>query len=406
MNDITYKKLSDFLIAESSSLEKIDLEIKKFNPFAVLNIEEFEIRHSNFLAWILDPNGSHNSYDYTLRRLIGELENVPDEKKIKYQLADLRETEIYREQNHIDILIINHIHKFVICIENKINANRSGENQLIKYAEIIDSEWKEKEYDTFFVFLTKTHSRLTDDEINIGFENITYGTIIQILEKLLNEVSLEPKVSDFIDFYVQNFKKNMMSNEHELTKLAIEIYRKHKIAIDYIVSKKPVIFSPENFNYAYEKIKNNKKFIFLSPNEKGLIRFLPKEVEKYFTNQEFHSWRDTNIVFAIELFLMNESLEVKFCLGGINNNKKFDELQLLKTEIFNKLVKLKSYGQKINSRAKATSKYPGIIWKVILRTSDDIFLESNSFGEAFEKSFCKFEEDILNKWVEEVKANF
>jgi hypothetical protein len=86
MTKISYKQLSDFLLLESSKLEKIDLDLKSFNPFDVLKIAEYEIRHSNFLAWIFDPNGSHRFDDYVLRRFLGELSGIPDDKRIEYLL--------------------------------------------------------------------------------------------------------------------------------------------------------------------------------------------------------------------------------------------------------------------------------------------------------------------------------
>ncbi len=42
----------------------------RFNPFDVLRYAEYEIRHSNVLAWLLTPGESHGLGDKFLRRFI------------------------------------------------------------------------------------------------------------------------------------------------------------------------------------------------------------------------------------------------------------------------------------------------------------------------------------------------
>ena len=40
---------------------------KRFNPFDVLRYSDYEIRHSNVLAWLLQPNETHRIGDAFLR---------------------------------------------------------------------------------------------------------------------------------------------------------------------------------------------------------------------------------------------------------------------------------------------------------------------------------------------------
>ena len=48
----------------------IKASLDAFNIFEVLKIHRREIRHSNFLGWLFDPNGSHNLGDIFLKELI------------------------------------------------------------------------------------------------------------------------------------------------------------------------------------------------------------------------------------------------------------------------------------------------------------------------------------------------
>jgi len=49
------KKLLDRLLVDNSELEELNAKLAEFNIFNVLNITQNEIRHSNTLAWLLNP---------------------------------------------------------------------------------------------------------------------------------------------------------------------------------------------------------------------------------------------------------------------------------------------------------------------------------------------------------------
>ena len=69
----TYEAMQDFLedfIADNLDLERLEDMLAEFNVFEMLGIEKNEIRHSAFLAWLLDPNGTHGLGDYFLRRFL------------------------------------------------------------------------------------------------------------------------------------------------------------------------------------------------------------------------------------------------------------------------------------------------------------------------------------------------
>lgn len=52
------------------NFERLDLIFRKPNIFAALNIAHYEIRHSNFLGWLLDPAGNHGLNDIFLKRIL------------------------------------------------------------------------------------------------------------------------------------------------------------------------------------------------------------------------------------------------------------------------------------------------------------------------------------------------
>jgi len=127
-------------IVNNDKLEKLELSQNKFNPFKVLKISQYEIRHSNVLAWLLNPNENHNLGDKILKKIILQIlidsnnqEIVPDNIDIKdVHIPSFSDARVYREHHHIDILVVSETNRFVLLIENKIYSQES-KYQLKKY---------------------------------------------------------------------------------------------------------------------------------------------------------------------------------------------------------------------------------------------------------------------------------
>jgi len=57
--------LEEFIL-NNKELELLEEMINDFNIFTALNITDHELRHSDFLSWLLNPNESHGMGDYFL----------------------------------------------------------------------------------------------------------------------------------------------------------------------------------------------------------------------------------------------------------------------------------------------------------------------------------------------------
>lgn len=57
-------------LLEDLDLERLEEIAQQFNIFDVLGIQRQESAHSNFLAWLLSPSGSHGLSDYFLKRFL------------------------------------------------------------------------------------------------------------------------------------------------------------------------------------------------------------------------------------------------------------------------------------------------------------------------------------------------
>ncbi len=110
-------------------------EEEKFNIFSVMYKEHDERKlHSRFVAALLNPSGSHDLKDYFLKYFIGLFKEI--------DFSNFRNAIVYpdelnkKENNNIDILIIDRTSRNAIIIENKIYAgdsNSEAGGQLERY---------------------------------------------------------------------------------------------------------------------------------------------------------------------------------------------------------------------------------------------------------------------------------
>jgi len=398
------QELQDFIIEEGDSLEKLNVFLNQPNYFEILGVSHRELQHSNFLQWLLNPKSSHNIGSYFLKNFINILELSP-EQMLKINLSNLENTKIYREFHDIDLLILNEELKFTICIENKIKSPKSGKKQLIKYYETVENLWGEEDHCNYYVYLTPYPRVLTKKELDIDYVNITYLQILEILEGTMNNISISMKYLPLISSYIENLKKNIMKTSKEAL-FAQEIYKKHRKVIDFIVKNKPNLYSKKLYAEINEYFESSDKYENLTPQHKSIIRILPKSVKSIF-DFDSHSWKETTSMFALEIFIAQEKIWMKFCFGHIwiKDKEKFNKLQNIKNSMFGEMKQFKSISKGILSRSRSTSKYPSVANFPILKIDDKIVNEAENYFEAFKTGFEKFETETLNRWIKELEEN-
>src|SRR5437870_4902030 len=114
-------------VVDNEELLALESLIGKFNIFDALGIARWEIRHSNFLAFILDPAESHGQGQLFLKALLMDLlKATPADLRplspIELDGTDLRGVEVKREWKNIDLLITCKEPRFAVVIENKVGS--------------------------------------------------------------------------------------------------------------------------------------------------------------------------------------------------------------------------------------------------------------------------------------------
>lgn len=239
-----------------------------FNIFETLSIVRTEIRHSNVLAWFLNPNETHGLNDYFLKEFIKLVYRNNTSLYKDFQLEDIflwnyENVEVFREKKLIDILIVENINKFVIVIENKIDSKEHGK-QLNNYQKFIEEEYSD--YKKMYVYLTKTGEEPSDSSLwgTFSYENI--------LENILDECvkKADSKVKEFISDY-QTILRRYIVGDTRIEEICRKIYNNHKKALDLIYQYKPDL-TFEVSTYLLEIVKTF-EFLKVKTSVKAIVRF-------------------------------------------------------------------------------------------------------------------------------------
>ena len=280
--------------------DKLELGLQNPNIFEILKISKTEIRHSNFLSWILNPNGSHQLGDIFLKRFLREVfssEIFNNINQVDVEGIDLSNVEVFREWNNIDLLI--KLDNIVICIENKVLSKESS-NQLSKYKKVVENNFpKEKK---LFVYLTPEGDPSRSEQET--YQPISYDFIIDSLERIISvyKGSINRKVLLYITDYITIIKRELMGTD-KLSQLSQKIYTNHKELFDFIIEHKPDVHLRLNKIFQ-EEIKN--RGWLLGSMTKQYIRFSTTPIQKYIYYNKNSKGLKKGESFLFEIVLSRE----------------------------------------------------------------------------------------------------
>ena len=383
------KAIKEFLL-DIQCLDKLSQWSGHFNLFDVLKVSKTEIRHSNILAWLLDPSENHGLGDAVLRRMIQRLVNrSPQINDFRLLLKDFRDVSVLREWEHIDLLVISHKEKFLLCIENKIFSGE-GDGQLPRYHKTIQSKYGD--YQKIFVYLTPDGlepKKETDREIWQVFD---YNELLNVIRKAREEHTLSQEASMFIKQYEEAVRRYIVGDQ-ELQKICWDIYAKHKRALDLIYENRPdttakvsEILKEWCGNKAaagkigFDPQLSNKTFIrFTTPN---ITKLLPEFEEN------LSGWNSKSMYYyEVE----NRGDQFRLILTVSHNNLTEQQLDCLE--------RILTY-RKVTKRKKEN----WVWWRIFStnghRIGDEFLPEEDLKAEVVEamdqfwKKLCEFEEDL------------
>lgn len=323
-------------LIKDPQLEELSLSLHSPNFFSILNVTKAEIRHSNFLAWLMTPNESHNLNIIFTKWFLKEIfssEKIVWANEFLLDTINLNSIKVYREWKNIDILILHE--EFVVVIENKIDSSEHS-RQLKKYSKIVDEFFPD--LNKAFVFLTIEGLSPRDNEDANQYISINYGLIRSIVEIILSvyKNSLSQRIQYYIEDYLLVLKRYVMK-EHESVKLAQELYKNHKEAIDFIIEN-----IPDKMAEIREIIEDTifEEGYVLETCNKYYARFLTKKLSSIIPKTGIYGWKGKES-FLFEVAYWEKGLSLKFVISPGNEKNR---------QILSGIMKSLPKGRKANGK--------------------------------------------------------
>ncbi len=265
-------------------------------------------------------------------------------------------------------MLIDENNKFVVTIENKVEADED-EEQLLKYRKFIDDKYKD--FKRIYIFLTKD-GRLPEEETEQDWWLIaTYKIIGDSIEYLLKNNNPPQKANIILSSYVDLLKrKNIMSNE-KLQNLCEQIWDKYEKELQILINYKKTKID-KLYDFIINTLKNNNiplytKYSIKTKCTENMYKFVYDKtpeiasedneyainlgIEKYENYIWFGYYSDTDckdneklkslykMIFPNQKFQRTKTIE-KFNIANLNKNdleakfKNISEAILAKTKEF------------------------------------------------------------------------
>lgn len=271
-SSVTSRQALEALVVDNPDLARLEALLGQFNIFEALGAVRVELRHSDFLAFLLEPQMNHGLGDAFARRLFEcVLQDHHDREglvsPIDLDVWDMTGAGVRREWQNIDILFEDPEHRFVAVIENKIGSGEHSD-QLNRYLDTIARHYPGLK--VLPIFLTPDG----EDPSEEAFLSLDYDTVSAVVDELreARASTLGPDVRTLMGHYTEMLRRHIVS-ESEVADLCRRIYRKHRQALDLILEYRPD--QQESIAEYLAELIRKTPGLELDQSGKSIIRFAP-----------------------------------------------------------------------------------------------------------------------------------
>jgi len=220
-----------------ADVESLTDALNRPNFLQALGVARAEIKHSTFLAYLLNPREQHALRDRFLREVLLQVRDraYPEKPWLNglYDL-DLSGTEVYRERHNIDILLLNRSQKLAVIVENKTGA-KEHDDQLRRYWDTVDTAYPWAT-NRLGIFLTIQGAKPSDDR----YIALPYSAVCRAGESLLRSAGegIPDKTMQFLGEYLSSIRREFVGDPQAL-KLSWKINQRHGQALKFVAESTP-----------------------------------------------------------------------------------------------------------------------------------------------------------------------
>ena len=154
------------LLLDDDGITNIAVHLGGFNIFEAIGHTRSEERHSDFLAFLIDPNETHGLGTEFLTQFVVDIVKSMRSEDRPLSLSDviLRDfdsCQVLREYHRIDVLCIDEEHGFLLAIENKIGSGEHSD-QLCRYRRFLETQYRD--FHRILAYLTPDNAEPPSDE--------------------------------------------------------------------------------------------------------------------------------------------------------------------------------------------------------------------------------------------------
>lgn len=324
MVDVRHDEMAsaiEALLLDDDGIPSIALRLGGFNVFEAMGHPRSEERHSDFLAFLLDPNEAHGLGAEVLRRLVVTILKSmrPEDRPIspsEVMLTDFESCQVLREHRRIDVLCVDESHRFLLAIENKIGSGEHS-GQLPRYRSFLKAQYGD--FRRILAYLTPDKREPLEDK---NWTPVSYTDVLSIVELLAKtqKDEISNAVALALDHYAVMLRRNIVIDD-DLVSVARTVYRKHRAALDFIFEQKPDD-QLEMSDFAQQIASEYSQITVVKPT-KSYIRFFPTDWEGIpaFNATHMSEWTRTGHSLLFEIENKADSIRMTLTIGPIKEGR-------------------------------------------------------------------------------------
>jgi len=282
------------------------------NLFQVSGMGSQEIKHSNLLAWLLNPTETHGLGDAFIKGILSRLYDESQDAEIplpdsiiELLLDDLHDSLVFREsEGNIDLLFRTNDERLIVCIENKVWASVS-DHQPDKYYGYVQEAYG-KYQNKVFILLTPSGyavpSRISKNaDMWLAF---SYASLAECLKDLIAQ-STDERTNILIEDYLELLERRGIVDDPD-NQLIDRLYGRYRHVFDLVNKRQIAIGNTiedalkklytsvlEELGSAGEIVKWDTYEDIKKPTQR-LIKFSTEKMDKYLPPEKdvAGSWED------------------------------------------------------------------------------------------------------------------